>query len=1089
MGSVAKIRRERIGRLLRMVIWPATHPLSHPLELSIHRLPGEPIPPERAPALSFEPFSVGQAWGGAWSTAWFRAAGTVPDEFAGHRVVARIDLGFHGQPGFGGEALVFSDGRPLQGVNPAHNSVRLTDSAAGGERVDLLVEAAANPVERGAALEWPLLLPDYRGRDLYTLARFDIAAVDTAMMEVLYDWTILTELVDELGLEDRRSAEILQALDQVAREADLADLQNSVVERRESWAELLERPTRAGSHETYAVGHAHIDSAWLWPIRETKRKCARTFSTAVGLMKGDPDFVFVCSQAQQHAWMKEDYPTLFAEMRRFAGEGQLEPVGSMWVEPDTNLPSGESLVRQLVFGKRFFLEHYGLETSDCWLPDAFGYSGNLPQILRSAGVDRFFTQKLSWNEIDAFPHHTFWWEGIDGSRVLAHCPPTDTYNAAMTVSELMEGERHFAQHGVSGRSLYVYGFGDGGGGPTEEMLERARRLADLDPLPRLRLSRAKSFFDDLEKDLALADEREQAAFAGSSRTAHAPGPGRLPVWFGELYLERHRGVQTTQAQSKLGNRRSERLLREAELSVLLFLDQKEAASATRRIEQAWKTVLLHQFHDILPGSGIHWVHQDSRRAYAEVESELTEVIGQALQSLAGRLAERRSGPALLAFNAATAQRSEVVEVDRGSLGWTESEEASLQPIGEGRALVRLGVEGSGWTTVAADGAAAARPAAVDPGGRSIENGLVCLSLDENGNLSSLCDLVLGRELLAEGSTGNLFQLHHDLPNNFDAWDVDQGAFERAYDQLEAESIEVTENGPLRAALRVRRRIGRASRLTQEIRLAAGSKRVDFVTTVDWQESHRMLKVSFPLSVRSPRATFEVQFGHVERPTHANTSWDEARFEVPAQRFAALAEPGFGVGLLNDCKHGYDVRANVLRLSLLRAPGWPDPKADRGRHQFTYALYPYAGEAGFSELLHEAERLNVPIRLVPLPPSTEARGAGSLPASGSALALSGAMLSSLKLADDSSGDRIVRLYEATGARSMARLSGLGRTAVSRVDSLERPGDEIGEVDGELHLELRPFELVTLRLRRPRPTGQAARDPSAPPTGRARPSPGA
>ncbi len=1056
MGSVAKIRRERVGRLLRRVIWPATHPKAAPLELAIARLPGEPISPAEAAGLDFEPFSVGEAWGGAWATAWLRARGSIPPDFAGHPVVARIDLGFVGQPGFGGEGLLFADGRPLQGINPAHSFVRLSERAEGGERVDLMLEAAANPAERSGALEWPLLLPDYAGPAIYRLARFDIAAVDTALVEVLYDWTVLTELVDELGLEDRRSAEILEALDAVAREVDLSDLQASVAGRRQLWEGLLARSTRSASHESYAVGHAHIDSAWLWPIRETKRKCARTFSTALRLMEKEPSFVFSCSQAQQHAWMEEEYPSLFAEMKALAQRGQFEPVGSMWVEPDTNLPSGESLLRQLVFGKTFFLDRYGIETVDCWLPDAFGYSGNLPQILRAAGVTRFLTQKLSWNEIDLFPHHTFWWEGIDGSRVLAHCPPTDTYNASVTVAELMTGERQFAEHGLSDKSLLLFGFGDGGGGPTEEMLERARRLADLDPLPRLRLSSSRRFFDALEEDAARVEEAERTSPGGWRRTAHGPGAGRLPVWVGELYLERHRGVQTTQARSKLGNRRSESLLREAELLVAMGLEGEAARAAMARIAACWKTVLLHQFHDILPGSGIHWVHQDSRRAYAEVEAELSAVIDEAAATLARRLS---ASGGLLALNAATAERSEVVEVELEHL--SAGREGVLQRLDDKRALLRVEVPGSGWALLdRVEGEARFEPARAGSDGRTLSNGLIELSLDENGNVASLFDRVAGRQLLAEGEAGNLFQLHHDLPNNFDAWDIDHGAFERAQDQLVLEAVEVREAGPLRASLKVTRRIGRASRLVQEIRLTAGAKRVDFVTEVDWHERHKMLKVAFPLSVRSPHATFEVQFGHVERPTHANTSWDEARFEVPAQRWAALAEPGFGVGLLNDCKHGYDVRANVMRLSLLRSPGWPDPEADMGRHRFTYALFSYNGDAELPELVHEAERLNQPLRLV----AGAGSDAGVPPArQGALLSLEGAMLSALKLADDGSGDRIVRLFEPRGARSVAVLGGLGPCRATRVDALERPLGEVGPVKDELRIDLAPFELVTLRLR--------------------------
>lgn len=1080
MGSEAEIRRQRIGRLLQRVIWPASHPLSAPLQVGISRLRGEPLPPEQASTLTFTPFQLGSQWGGAWSTAWFKGTGRVPEEFDGRHVVARIDLGYRGEPGFGAEALVFdhSSGSvaPRQGINPKHNTVEISTTARAGDGVELLVEAAANPAPREGPLEWPLLMPDYDGAPLYRLSRFDLAVVDDQMVEVLYDWTILTELIDELGLENRRSAEILHVLDRVARNVDLQDLASTVVDQRHQWVPLLERGSPEGAHRVTAVGHAHIDSAWLWPLRETRRKCARTFSSALRLMEEEPDYVFVCSQAQQHAWMEEQYPLLFGQMREAVASGQLEPVGSMWVEPDTNLPSGESLVRQLAVGKRFFLDRYGIETIDCWLPDAFGYSGNLPQILRSANVSRFLTQKLSWNEINAFPHHTFWWEGIDGSRVLAHCPPTDTYNGELTVGQLMAGEARFAQHGISERSLYAYGYGDGGGGPTKEMLERARRMRDLDPLPAVRLGTARSFFDDLEEEISLAEERDRLAAPASAPTAHAPGPGGLPIWAGELYLERHRGVQTTQARGKLGNRRSENLLREAELWAAVALEEAAAAEAARRLERAWQLVLLHQFHDILPGSSIHWVHDDSQAAYGEVAELAEEVIAEAAGELAGKLADTgvasaKSLGAVLVLNAGSRRREDVAEADLASLGIVGTPRAAMGPEGDllpvqqapgGRLLFPARVPGPGWARIEfveteARANALDHPARAE--GYTLSNGLISVNLDDDGLVTSIHDIVRDREAVQPGKRANVLQLHHDLPNHFDAWDVDQNTFERAVDQTAAESVEVVEAGPVRAAIRVTRRLGHHSTLTQEIRLSAGATRVEFVTEVDWQERHRFLKVAFPLDVRSPHATYEIQFGHVERPTHANTSWDAAKFEVPAQRWAVLSEPGFGVALINDCKHGYDVRQNVMRLSLLRGPGWPDPEADAGQHRFSYAIAPFGAELGPGEVTAEAEAFNLPLRVV-------AGGVGttsSLPASGAALQVEGATLSAVKRAWDGSGDLVVRLYDHLGSHHHALLRGFQSDAVSRVDSLERHLSDVEVTDGEVRLELRPFELVTLRFR--------------------------
>ncbi|MGH9296819.1 MAG: alpha-mannosidase, partial [Acidimicrobiales bacterium] len=704
-------------------------------------------------------------------------------------------------------------------------------------------------------------------------------------------------------------------------------------------------------------------------------------------------------------------------------------------------------------------------------------------------VRYFLTQKLSWNETNAFPHHTFLWEGIDGSRVLAHCPPTDTYNGDFHVPQLLGGERSFAQHGVSRHSLYPYGYGDGGGGPTKAMLDRYRRLRDLDPLPRIELGTGRGFFEAVQAEASRAEEVSGRANEGTVTTAHGPGPGGLPVWVGELYLERHRGVQTTQARSKLGNRRCENLLREAELWTAAAFDGEEADEAAALLERAWQTVLLHQFHDILPGSSIHWVHDDSRRAYADVEDLLGGLIARSIARLAGRPSRfADSAPAdstptgealapevatgdelgtVVLFNAATDDRRGIVELDLDDLGLSgepttavsqHGEELAVQQTSGSRLILCAAAPGSGWSSYklkrtrrADQGEPAARALDV----RTLTNGLVTLAMDENGFVTSLFDHMHEREAIARGQRANAFQLHRDLPNDADAWDVDPGTFDRAEEISALNEEEIVEEGPIRASIRHVRRFG-DSVITQEIRLAAQSRRVEFITELEWSERHRFLKVAFPLQVRASHATFEVQFGHVERPTHANTSWDAAKFEVPAQRWADLSEPGFGVALLNDCKHGYDVRSNVMRLSLLRGPTWPDPRADLGRHRFSYAVLPHGSLSEKGLVAHEAEAFNLPIRAVSSNPA-----AG--PASGRVLEVRGAAVSSIKRAD--SGDWLaVRLYEHLGTHSRAELvlGGAGIKDARRADSLERAAGPVDVEAGKARLDLRPFELVTVLL---------------------------
>jgi len=1068
-----EIRLRRVRRLVGELLPPHVFPDSEPLEVEAHFVKGEPIGAGEAFEADYRPFGVGEPWGGAWSTTWFHLVGRVPRRWAGGEVIARIDLGYHAMEGFGGEGLLYRDGKVLQGVNSRHRFARLFTQAHGDEAVELHLEAAANPYVPWGGLEWPRLLPDYEGSPLYRLEQAELALRDVELEAALHDLDVLADLASALGPAHPRSREILARLDEVALALDLDDVRSSVLRARPLWDGVFgdgESGRVLRRHLVRAVGHAHIDSAWLWPVRETRRKCARTFSTALRLMEDHPDFVFVCSQAQQHAFVEEDHPALFEALREKARTLQFEPVGSMWVEPDTNLPSGESLVRQLVHGKRYFLDRYGVETADCWLPDAFGFSGNLPQILAAAGVRYFLTQKLSWNEVDRFPHHTFWWEGIDGTTVLAHCPPTDTYNGTFRAAELLKGEAAFAQHGVSRRSLYAFGYGDGGGGPTEEMLERARRMRHLAEFDGVELGTASGFFQEVERDALESESALEVARPGTVATSHAPGAGGLPTWVGELYLERHRGVQTTQAAIKAGNRRCEAVLREAELwSVAAGGDYPQG-----ELDELWRTLLLHQFHDILPGSSIQWVSAEAHQALLEVARRGDELAGEALARLCERIgADTRS---VVCCSASSHRRTDVCEVDLTGLGLADARSASapdgalspLQALEDGRALMLATVPGLGWSahrllTDAVEDWPEAVSVTVDGSNTVLANGLVTVRVDERGELSSVVDRATGREVVAPGARANVLQLHDDLPIDADAWDVDEGTFARARELSEADRVEVTERGPLRAAVRVERGFG-SSRIVQEIRLSAGSRRVEVACEAEWRERHKFLKVAFPVSVRAASATYEIQFGHLERPTHANTSWDAARFEVPAQRWADLSEPGFGVALLNDCKYGYDARANVLRLSLLRAPTWPDPDADRGTHRFSYALVVHNGLAtDGASVVDEAERFNLPVRVV--------RGGGApgpLPASGSVAEVEGAAVSAVKRAD-LSDDLVVRCYEPRGAHSGAvvRLPDGQPAEARRCDALERPLDRAPippGPDGAVRIELRPFELVTLSFPR-------------------------
>ena len=785
------------------------------------------------------------------------------------------------------------------------------------------------------------------------------------------------------------------------------------------------------------VGHAHLDTAWLWPLRETIRKCARTFSTVLELMDRYPEYRFVVSQAQHLAWMRDHYPELWARMKVRIAEGRLEPTGSMWVESDCNIPSGESLVRQIVHGKRFYLQELGIETNDVWLPDVFGYSAALPQIMRRSGIQFFLTQKLSWNQYNTLPHHSFLWEGIDGSRVFTHFPPADTYSGRVGVRELRFGVENFKDHDRATRSLYLFGYGDGGGGPTAEMLESARRLADLDGVPRLTMEGPRQFFTAAEAEI-----RDPA------------------VWVGELYLESHRGTYTSQAATKRANRRAEFALRDAELWTALA---PGAPYPGARFDDLWKLLLLHQFHDIIPGSGIHWVYEDTARDHARILSEAETHIASAIALHVDALDTTGKAFPVVVFNSLSHPRRELVSCPVSSAVSAAIDESGgagpVQYDAEGLAVFEATVPACGYRVYDLVVAEHVAPAGVEADSRSLENVHLRVELDDQGLLSSVFDKSARRQVLAPGTLGNRFQLHPDYPNFFDAWDIDRFAFDQVVDLDDVESVDLVERGPLRAAIRVVRLFG-DSRVTQVISLGAGSRFVDFDTEVEWHETNRLLKVAFPVDVRSLRATYEIQYGHVERPTHANTSWDVARFEVCAQKWADLSEPGYGVSLLNDCKYGYDISGNVIRLSLLRAPTWPDPVADRGHHRFRYRLLPHAGDFRQAGTVDAGYDLNVPLRVVATSSHEGVPGAG-----GSLLTVDEphVVVEVVKRSDDDADALVVRLYEAWGQRGQVTLRApwdIRRATLT--DLLERDLAETPAQGRSVTLPVAPFQITTIKL---------------------------
>jgi alpha-mannosidase len=803
-------------------------------------------------------------------------------------------------------------------------------------------------------------------------------------------------------------------------------------------AKLRERHPPVGA--LLLTGHAHLDLAWRWPLEETRRKARRTLSTVVGLLDRHPELHFNQSTAQVFSFLEEDDAGLLERIAAHVREGRFEPIGGMWVEPDCNMPAGESLVRQLLYGQRWFARCFGAPHTVCWLPDCFGFNPALPQLLVAAGIRHFMTIKLSWSETNRFPYDLFWWEGLDGTRVLAHMfdNPEVGYNGIVGPRSALGTWRAFKGVDVLPESLLSVGHGDGGGGPTEEMVRRARELEDFPALPRQRFGRVDEFF---------------------VRAEQAARKSPLPVWSGELYFELHRGTLTTQGRTKRLHRRAERDLVAAE--ALAALATLAGGPEPESLEPLWRVLLRNQFHDILPGSSIRQVYETAEAELAAVSAGAEKAIAAALDELENRLrtatrAGRRgaaalagatgaarapgaggAGAAVLLANPDLSPRPLRVQLDVVLPGAQEVEDGSVLT---GPAAV-AGLE---VVIVSAD-----RPAgAVSVTPEVLENDLLSVRLAADGSLSSVLDKRAGRQVL--DGRGNQLWAYVDKPRAWDAWDIEASYADEAQELLAGEPPRVVESGPHRVAVRVERRF-RDSRVVQDIRLWAGSPRLEFRTRLDWHDRRWLLKARFPLAVRSARASFETAFGVVERPTHRNTSWDAARFEVAGHRFADLSEPGYGAALLNDGRYGHHAIGSELGLSLLRSPIWPDPLADEGEQELVYALLPHAGDWLDGGVLAEAEDLNrpLPARVV----------AGAAPGSLRPLRIGGvaAGLGALKVLEDGGG-LLLRVYEPRGARGGLTVATPPSWALdAELDLLERE-------TGPPELDLRPFGVHSWRLRR-------------------------
>ncbi|MBX5068221.1 alpha-mannosidase [Rhizobium lentis] len=844
------------------------------------------------------------------------------------------------------------------------------------EVVPHLVEAAERTLR---SLDWPSDTAAYISR-----------TADAVMQQKIWE---LPELVsDPAGLSEEQSASAAAAFE--ALTARLKELQKRF----------------PPNGELVLTGHAHIDLAWLWPYRETRRKMRRTFNTALSLMERSEDFRFNQSTAHYYAQMEEDDPELLERIKKKVAEGKWETVGGMWVEPDTNMPTGESLVRQVLYGQRYFEKTFGTRHTVCWLPDCFGFSGALPQILKQGGIDSFFTIKVNWSETNHIPSDFFWWKGLDGSRVLTHTfdNPMQGYNGFVQPDCYLPTWKNFRGKTQHHASLLAVGYGDGGGGVTPEMVEREVQLRDFPAIPQARWGTVKGFYEQ-----AHQTAREK----------------KLPVWDGEIYLELHRATLTSQSGVKRKHRHAERALITAE--TLASLAHMLGADKPRSLEADWRVVLKNEFHDILPGSSIREVYQDAEQELGGVIDHAKAEQAKALQALSTNLPKGGVSDALIVVNPSLAARPVSARLADGT---ALSAAEIVAPLSIA-VFDRRTLQPAGGLKASSD---------------RFENDHLSVVIGKDGAVASLIHKASGREAV-DGSANQLWVYPADKPRNWDAWDVDADYAEKGV-RLEApESISLVENGPHRAAIRVVHRY-RNSSVTQIYVLTANARRLDIETTIDWHDRRTLLRTLNPVGVQARKATFECAFGVVERATHTNTSWEQAMFEAAAHRFVDLSEPGFGVALLNNAKYGHSARGNVIGMSLVRGPIYPDPLADEGEQSFTYALMPHEGAWHEGGVLDEALDLNQPLV------TAEASGlsAGSfapIGVEGTPVAFSG-----LKPAEEGEG-LILRLYEPAGRRGRLSLAlPSGWTASQPLSILEEPMERKGPAD------IMPFEVRSWRLRK-------------------------
>ena len=998
---------------------------------------------KNAPEDGWREFKTGDLWGGRDCHGWFKCSVEVPKEFEGQTIALNFHTFDEGWDATNPQFILYVNGEEIQGLDINHREVILTHNAKAGDKYEIDLHAYAGMLaDKKATLHGKLVVIDMDSRELYWNLKVPVDVCKELDKEDKNRIDMITVLNDAINLIDLRRPK--------SKEYDLSVKEANKFLNDKFYGELC------GHEDVIAtcVGHTHIDVAWLWTVAQTREKVARSFSTVLKLMEEYPEYIFMSSQPQLYKMLKEDHPKIYEKVKKKIEEGVWEPEGAMWLEADCNVTSGESLVRQILHGKRFFKEEFNVDNKILWLPDVFGYSAALPQILKKSDVDYFMTTKIAWNQFNKIPNDTFMWRGIDGSEVLTHFITTTTpgqdkashfttYNGHIQPDAVMGAWRRYQNKNINNDVLISFGWGDGGGGATLEMLENGRRLAKGIPgAPRVKMGTALDYFKRLEEKVSENN--------------------KLPKWVGELYLEYHRGTYTSMARNKRDNRKCENLYTAGEkINSLAMLLGKEYPK--ENINKSWENILLNQFHDIIPGSSIKEVYDVTEVEYKQLLDNVDGIINEGIEEIAKNI--ELKDRSLVVNNTLGFDRDDIAtfevpqDIKNPALINSEGNEILCQRIEDNKAIVFIkDIPANGYKAFKLIEATKSSDSLVELNELGAENEFFKLKFDEKGKIISFFDKKVNREILKEGQIGNEILAFEDKPMCFDNWDIDIYYKEKMWRVDDVQNIEIIEKGPIRSTLRIERKF-LESKIVQKIHVYNDISRVDFETYADWKEKDVLVKTAFPIEINAKEATYEIQYGNVTRPTHNNTSWDVAAFEVCGHKWADISEGDFGVSILNDSKYGHDIKDNNMRLTLIKSTCDPNPDADKEEHFFTYSLYTHAGTWKEAKTTNEAYKLNTPLFV-----KIEEAHNGSLPTELSLAKVNkyNVIIEVIKKAEDSD-DLIVRMYEFHNKRTEAELL-FGREIRKAFECnlLENNIDELDIIDNSIKFTIKPYEIKTFKI---------------------------